>query len=32
MDEAHWQDSVDALLADLPNFHDNVTLDDERAH
>jgi hypothetical protein len=26
MDSTHWQDSVDALLADLPNFHANVSL------
>jgi hypothetical protein len=26
MDSAHWESSVDALLADLPKFHSNVSL------
>jgi len=26
VDSAHWQSSVDALLADLPKFHSNVRL------
>jgi len=26
VDSDHWRSSVDALLADLPNFHANVTL------
>ena len=26
VDSSHWQESVDELLADLPNFHTNVSL------